>query len=822
LPNRSPNVKSYFNISAAELISSMGSLLIQVLILITTYSLTFSSLSAQSDTGTGDITGFVVNTDGDGVPNASVAVLHPEDESMVEGTSTNESGEFIVTVAPGEYMLQISFISYVTQQFDIEVLPNETIDLGSITLQQSEAELDEILVEGERSYMEMNFDSRVFNVGSDITSLGGSALDVLDNVPSVTTDFEGNVSLRGNQGVQILINGRPSNLVRGGTDGLSSIPASMIDEIEVITNPSARYNAEGTGGIINIILIDEVTLGFTGNVRVNTGYPHDHGISTNLNYHVNNVNWFLNLDFEYEREPESGSTFQSFNGDTTYVFRETQDVIEREREGDAYFGADFYLPANQVLTVASRISLENGQEDSDLFYTDYNPLEPGVYRTVFNDWEVMQQSDRRNLENARESDFDIRLQYENKFDGDNHRLTADADFEFGSEHETVEQTGTVLTGTSDFIDQRTFSDEIYREFRFDLDYERPLGEAGRFETGFRFNFDWQDNDYLAEVFRNGNWISPENGFGLSDNFMYFENVNALYAIYSGETGSFSYQTGVRVENTRIQTELEQTGEGSRQNYVNLFPSLFISYTISEQNSLQLSYSRRISRPWSRMLLPFTEIRDSRNRRAGNPNLEPEFGNSYELGYLRRWNSGSVLSSIYYRHRTGVIERVYTVDSDGFTTRRPINLATEEAWGIEFSADQDLFEGLQLSGSLNLFRSNRDGEFEGELYSSESESFTSRLRIRWRFLDTWNLQSYLFYRGAQQTTQGRNAGSAFVGTGISKEFLDGQIRVSMNVRDLFNSRQSDREIINSNSYTNNQYSWSSRSFRVNFQYNFRTE
>jgi len=765
------------------------------------------------------VIGVIQNNEGDPLLSVNVVLLNPEDESIVTGTASAESGEFSITAKPGFYRLQISYISYLDQIMDIELNDGETLDLGRVELQPDDSLLDEVVVEGERSYIEMNFDSRVFNVGSDITSLGGNALDVLDNVPSISTDFEGNVSLRGNQGVQILINGRPSNLVRGGTDGLGSIPASMIDKIEIITNPSARYEAQGTGGIINIKLVKDVELGFSGSIQSNVGYPQDHGAGVNLNYNKNNINWFLNLDFEYEREPESGSSFQSFSGDTTYVFYETNDVIEREIEGDINFGADFYLPHEQVLTLSSRFSLEQGEEDGDLLYTDYIPDSPGIYRRVFDEWGIRRQLNRRNLEEAREADYDARLQYEIKFDDSGHRLTADADFEFGSEGDDLILSEDIEQGTSDFRNQRTFSDEKYREFRLDSDYTRPLGDNGKFEAGFRVNFDWLDNDFRAEELVDGIWTLPENGLDESENFTFYENVNALYSIYSGSAGSFTYQMGARLENTVIKTKLDKTGDGSNQNYLNLFPSAFMSYTISEQNSLQISYSRRISRPWSRFLLPFTEIDNSRNRSVGNPNLSPEFGNSFEVGYLRRWESGSVLSSVYYRYRTGVIERISTIDGNGITTRRPINLANENSWGIEFTADQDLFESLQLSGSFNLYKSNSKGEYENVAYSSESESFTSRLRLRWRFFDSWNFQANVYYRGARQTTQGRESGSAYLGSGISKEIFGGKGTLSLSARDLLNSRQSDREIINPTSYTNNQYSWSSRAFRLNFRYNF---
>lgn len=766
-----------------------------------------------------EITGSVEDTDGTKIPNATIAIYNQAETEILTGTSSREDGSFSLEVDPGTYVLNISYVSYRTYRTDIDLAAGETADLETIVLQNEEAIMDELIVEGERSYMQMNFDSRSFNVGNDITSLGGSALDVLDNVPSITVDYEGNVALRGNSGVQVLINGRPSSLVRNGTEALSSIPSNVIEEVEIITNPSARYSASGTGGIINIKLKDDVTLGFNGSVQANTGYPQDHGLGANLNYHKNNINWFGNFEIEYANDPGSGSTFQSFSGDTTYAYRETSESEETEREGSAYLGADFFLPANQVLTLSSRISLENEEEDSDVLYTDYNPGEPGVYRNVFDSWEILQRTNRNDIQENRENDFDIRLQYENRFEGSDHRLTADADFEFGQQDEHSNLIQQIEAGEGNPLNQRTFSDELYREMRFDTDYERPLGNNGRLEAGMRLNFDWMDNDYTIEEQQNGQWVTPDNNLGVSDNFTFYENVNALYTTLAGEAGKFTYQAGVRAENTRIQTELDRTGEGSDQNYLNLFPSVFLSYSMNEKNSFQISYSRRIDRPWSRMLLPFTEISDTRNRRIGNPQLKPEFGNSFELGYLRYWETGSILSSVYYRYRTEVIERVSTIDNQGITTTRPINLATEDSWGVEFSADQELFSNLQLSGSLNIFQSDREGEYQDQIYTSSTGRVTGRLRIRWSFFDSWNFQSFLNYQSSQQTTQGREDGNMFVGSGISKELLNRRATISLNVRDLFNSRQYDGEIINPNSYTNSNYQWSTRAFRLNFRYNF---
>lgn len=777
----------------------------------------FSSGFSQSNPPRSAVTGTVTDPDGDPIPDATISVIEPEGSELITGGATNTDGKFSVNINPGTYIIRVSYISYTTHQQTVDI-EGEDVSLGEISLEKTAAQLEDVVVEGERSYMEMNFDSRTFNVGADITSLGGSALDVLDNVPSITTDFEGNVSLRGNQGVQILINGRPSSLVRSGTDALSSIPSNMIEKVEVITNPSACYSADGTAGVINIVLVDNARLGFNGRVHGNTGYPQNHEIGINLNHNVNNINWFVSSSLEYQNQPRSGSTFQSFSADTTYAFRENRDSEQSEREGDIRFGADIFLPGSQVLTASTRVDIERGNRETDMLYTDYDPGEAGVYRNVFDEWDMIQQTSREDINEQRENDYEFRLEYEKRFSGRNHRLMADADFEFGWDRDDSDLTEITNTGTATTVQQRSFSDEDYREFRFDINYEQPVGENAKFEAGGRANFDWMDNDYVIEELRGSEWIIPEN-MGVNDNFTYFENVNALYMIYAGGAGKFSYQLGARAENTRIETKLDQTGAGSDQNYLNLFPSAFLSYQLNEKNSFQINYSRRISRPWSRMLLPFTEISDSRNRNIGNPELNPEFGNSYEAGYLRYWESGSVLTNLYYRYRTGVIERVSTIDSNGITTRRPINLATEEAWGVEFSADQELFKDLQLSGSLNLFQSNREGEYQGETYTGEASSFTSRLRIRWRFLEGWRFQTYAFYRGARKTTQGRRAGSMFMGSAIAKTILDGRGTLSLNVRDPFNTRHSDREIINPQSYTLSKNQWSSRSFRLNFRYNF---
>ena len=753
------------------------------------------------------------------MPNATVAVYNFSESKIVTGVSSDTDGKFSVSVDPGKYVLKISFISYAPYRETININAGETLSMGSISLSPTAESLGEVYVRAESSEMQMSFDKRVFQVGEDITSLGGSAVEVLDNVPSLATDIDGNLSLRGNQSVRILINGKPSSRVSdSNVDGLRSIPASMIKEVEIITNPSSRYSAEGSAGIINIILKKENRRGINGSVAAGTGLPQEYEGSTNLNYRVNNINFFFNGGLDYESEPEGGSSFQRFAGpDTTYMYRERTDAQESEVDGDLRFGADFFISENQVLTASAYLSAERQENDEDITYTDYE-YSPGAFQG-----NVIEEVFRDNNEIEDEQNLDFNLDYENKFDGDDHKLVADASFDFSLEEADTDIREIVRQGIEDPLFQRTRDAEDEKDLRINAEYVRPLGENGKLETGIRSDTEWMDNSYGVEERRNGNWVSLP---AFNDNFLYLENVNAAFATVGTEWGSFSGQVGLRLENTRIRTEVKSTGQVNDQNYLNLFPSLFLNYSFNEQQSIQISYSRRLSRPWSRALIPFVDFDDPRSQFTGNPNLRPEFSNSYELGYLRYWETGSLLTSFYYRYRTDVIERI-TEQDRGVIRRFPINLATEESWGIELSADQKIANALTISANANLFRSNSDGNYLGQIFTSRAEIAQGRLRLRWDIAAGWKYQTSMRYRGPRKTTQGRRAGMTMIDSGLSREFLDGKALLSFSVRDLLDTQNFNNTVTtdgnpNTQFYSQREFSWSSRSFSVNFQYFFGEE
>lgn len=771
-----------------------------------------TSILAQS---TGKISGKILDQQDQPLPSASVAIYDSTQSNIITGQSSDEDGTFTIRVNPGQYVLEITYLSFKPVTKQVQVNAGETINLGTINMTPTAKNLGEVFVRAESSQMQMNFDKRVFQVGEDITSLGGSAVDVLNNVPSISTDIDGNISLRGNQAVRVLINGKPSSMVSGNVDALNSIPATMIKKVEIITNPSSKFAAEGSAGIINIILKKEQRPGLNGSFSVGTGLPQEYEGSTNLNYRIGDVNLFFNGGLDYRTEPEGGSAFQRFSGpDTTYMYREETDAHEAELDGDLRFGADFYLSKNEVLTASAYLSAERENNNEDLTYTDLE-YSPGALNG-----DVIEEIYRENQEIENEKDFDLNLNYENKISGDEHKLVADASFDISRENATTDIEETIREGNQNPVMQRASDKEEEMDLRINAEYKRPIGKYGKLETGIRSDTEWMDNSYRAETLVNGSWESEP---AYNDNFLYLENVNAAFATLGYEWESFSAQLGLRLENTRIRTEVKSTGDVNDQNYVNLFPSAFVSYSFNDQQSVQLSYSRRLSRPWSRALIPFVDFDDPRSQFTGNPNLTPEFSNSYEAGYLHYWKSGSLLTSFYYRYRTEVIERI-TEAQQGVTLIFPINLATEKSWGVELSADQEIANVLNITANANLFQSNSNGSYQGQIFSSESENIRARMQLRWEITDGWNYQASMRYYGPRETTQGRREAMIMTDTGISRDLWDGKAKISLNVRDLLDSQNFDYTATtdgkpNTDFYTQRQFSWSSRSFSINFQYFF---
>ena len=713
------------------------------------------------------------------LPYATVAVFNPADSSVVSNAMSLESGAFRMQVPAGNYYAVITYVGYEDKTLRSLAIPadRDSVNLGRISMATDAVALDAVEVQGERSQMELKLDRRVFNVGKDLTNAGYNAADILDNVPSVTVDTEGNVSLRGSQGVRILVNGKPSGLLSSGdTEALLRMQGDMIASIEVITNPSARYEAEGEAGIINIILKKNEEKGVNGSFGATLGHPHNYGASYSLNFRRQKLNFFSNFGLNFRQSPGGGfSTRQFFDGNTLDQYYTTEtDQVRGGLGGDLQVGADWFLDERNTLT--GSVLLRRGKDDNDATLT---------YRDLDGEGNVLERTVRETEEVENEQNIEANLRYERAFAHPDQKWTVDFKYILDDETELADYAQT-STGLSDPLIQRSSNTEDEANMLLQTDYLHPLGENARVETGLRAAMRTVNNDYLVEEENESGVYVPLPEF--DDHLKYTENIYAAYAIAALEFGSLGLQAGLRAELSDISAALLESQVENEQHYFNLFPSASLSYSFSEQDQWQLSYSKRLSRPHFRALLPFSNFNDPRNNNVGNPNLRPEFSDSYETGYLHYFSTGSLLASVYYRHTTGVIEDLILPGEDGTSIEYPTNLSSRNAYGVELNFNYGLTSWWEVNTDLNFFRAIVDGAYEGIDYSSDTYSWYGRFTTKAEIGRDWQLQSSFRYRGPRNTAQGRRLASYSLDMGLAVDVFSGKGTITLTGRDLLNTRK----------------------------------
>lgn len=743
---------------------------------------------------------------GEALNYATIRLLEPEDSSLVTGGITDDIGYFNLEAKPGNYILQMSYITFATKNMNVDL--TESVDLGVITLNSDEQTLGVVEVIGEKSEVEFHLDKKVFTVGKDLTAVGTDAIDILDNVPSVSTDVDGNVSLRGSEGVQILINGKQSALTGlGSTNALKNIPSNLIEKIEVITNPSSRYDAQGQVGIINIVLKKQQNPGLNGSFDVNAGTPSRYGAGINLNYRQNKVNLFTNLGFRYRSGPGEGfNYFEYFNPSNGVFYSENDRDHERSGlGGNGSIGAEYFFTENQTLTGTFRYGLGDDKSDVDLLYSDFDQS-----------YDLMKQVLRTDDEKEDEKDWAYTLAYHNDIDKDlGRKLTADVRFETAQETERSDYSETQVFGTGTLpITERSVNKEGQDEYLFQIDYVHPFSKSQKFEVGAKSTLRDINTDFTVERNTNGEYQPLP---GLDNEFVYDEDIHAVYGMYGNEVGKVGYQAGLRAEYTDINTKLLNTNEENPRDYLKLFPSAFVTYDVGNENSVQLSYSRRIRRPGFWHLNPFLTYSDARRQFAGNPNLNPEYTNSFELGYLKNWDKTTLNSSIYYRKSTDVITRITQPLAADTVKVIPVNLNERDAGGFEFILNSDITKWWTVDANFNLFYFKEDGQNVGNNFTAEDVAWFSRLSNRFRFNKDFMGQLRFMYRGPSNTTQGKRDAMYNLDLGLSKEVLNGKGTISFNGRNILNTRRYSSSTTTDAFYNESEYQWGVASFNAGFNY-----
>ncbi len=751
------------------------------------------------------IIGVIVDDQKIPIPYGNVAVHSIGDSTLVSGGVSDEKGKFQVAVKRGKYFLKISFLSYKEKLIPNVVVSDTKIDLGVITLLEDSQVLEEVVVQGEKASMELQLDKRVFNVQKDLSNVGRNASDILGNLPSVTVDVDGTVSLRGNSNVRILIDGKPSGLTSRDPEALRMLQGNLIESIEVITNPSSRYDAAGEVGIINIILKKNQDRGINGTFTVNAGYPALYGGSYTINFRRKKVNLFSSYGIDYNERPGYGESHQYYTSpDTSFHYTQRNDRTQQEFSHNFTLGLDYFLSDNTTLTASGLYNVGEGLTKIQTTYHDFNEM-GDLARIV----------SRKEREEENEENIEGLLNFKRTFNRKGQLLTADFKWIKSVDDESTDYRESINDGPDSLQSSINFADEV--NWLFQADYTHPVGQQGKVEAGIKTATRIINNDYglNAQDPISLEWI-PISQY--TNHLVYTERIHAAYIMANNTYGKFSAQAGIRGELSDISTELKASDITNLQNYFNVFPSASLSYKLQEGNTLQLSYSYRINRPDFRDLLPFSDFRDPRVLFAGNPNLRPVYTHSIETGYLFDWKNGSILSNVYYRHRENVIQRITTEpDSAGRAQVVPINLSEENAYGVEFNLSLNIQDWWKVNSSANFYRAMTHGVYEGDVLESDTYTWTSRTTSKMTFAKRVDFQVSFNYRAPRITPQGKDLSMYSIDLGLSKDIFKGKGTITANVRDLLNSRKRRSIIDTEGYYSNSAFQWRSRQFTVTFTY-----
>ncbi len=722
----------------------------------------------------GTITGYVFDAVLDtSIEYANIVLFNQRDSSQVTGTITDKNGFFTLTnVRPGRFYMKVSFIGYETQLIpNIGLRPNNPkVSAGEIGLKQSVLSSDGVEVTAERAAMEYHIDKKVINVSQQTTTISGTAVEVLENVPSVVVDIEGNVSLRGSENFTVLIDGRPT--VLESSDALQQIPASAIENIEIITNPSARFDPDGNTGIVNVVMKKNQGATRTGIVNVNVGVNEKYGGDFLLSNRFGKFN--LTIGADYDRRVYTGSVIEERqtirNGLTSFINRDGDSDRHRERYGFRS-SLDADITENDKLSLGLRMGYRDGRRDESVDYDTW--AEPDLVHALYTS----------ENEGGRSGNFySGYLDYTHDFPGDNHELNTQITFSQsdGEEASTNEQRDVNNVVTSG---NKTTEEGPGDRFRIRMDYKRPLGEKSSIETGYqkRLNesvdetsLQTYDPQSLEYVFQ------PD----FSHTVDYVRDIQSLYAMYRNEYGNWGFQTGLRGEYTWRKVTLNETNETFSIDRWDYFPTFHTSLKLPNKQQTMFSYTRRIHRPRGWYLEPFETWSDAYNVRKGNPDIEPEYIDAYEAGYSKYFGRNMISGEVYYRVTHNKVERVRSVYDVDVTLHSIANVGEDYSLGAEFMFNYDLFKWWNTNLMATVYNYRIEGSFMNDDFSRESNNWRLRLNSAFKPASMTRIQINLMYNSGSVSAQGSREGHLRTNFALRQEFLDRKLSVVAQVQDLF--------------------------------------
>ena len=742
---------------------------------------------------------------------ATITLLDPNDNNVITGGITDNLGRFSIPAQSGKYNILIEFISFKNLNLN-NVDLNKDLNLGKIKLELDYESLGEVEIIAEETSVEIRLDKKIYTVGKDLTVRGGTGSDVLDNIPSVSTDIDGNILLRGNDAARILINGKPSRLVGINSSFIKELPADAIEKVEVITSPSARYEAEGSGGIINIILRKSKKLGFNGSISANTGNPKSNSISTNINYRSGKINFF-NSSSVYDRiRPGSSSGItEYFNGSEPSTF--FSEDRERERISDGYFinnGFEWYIDDKTSLL-------------GSFFYNDYSSdnLESNTIRELDANSNILNTIIQNDYEDDVDNNREYNLNFEKKLDEDGQLITIDLQYENSKEWENS------IIDENSIVNESVIENIQSESYLIRSDFVLPIGENRQFEAGIRIESEDDITDY--KVFDNIDNVFVED-LNQSNLFQYKEQISALYTQYGVKVDEkYSFLLGLRLENTLKNVNQLTIQDFTKIDDTGLFPTFNFGLEFGDDETLTFGYNRRIRRPWSRFINPFPTKISPILIWQGNPYLDPTYSNNLDLGYVKKYESSfTVNTSAYFQKSTNSINTI--IEETGefaningvdvpIVVRTPINLSTNERFGFELNLSYRKGRKWNINSNFNLFQNKVEGTYNDIVYDSENVSWSFRLNNKVTLPGKVDWQTRMNVRGPNETAVSKSDGDFSIDLAFSKELFKDNATLTLNIKDLLDQRGWRNETFNDNFYNDFEYRWSQRSTTLNFTYRF---
>jgi len=615
-----------------------------------------------------------------------------------------------------------------------------------------------------------------------------------------------------------LIDGKPSGLVGlSSTDALRQLPADAIESVEVITSPSARYDAEGTAGIINIILKKGKITGLNGSFSINTGTPDNYGANANLNFRTKKINLFNTTSYNYTNAPgNSDNKRENFFGSPDNKFINEFRTFDRIRNNfNTNLGLEYFLTESSSIVGSVFFRGNGGKTGSDNFTNRLNESK-----------ELVDQSLRREDENQKEQTVQYSLNYTKKFKTDGHQLTADFQSErsFEDQFSNISDRGIFPIASSPDIETNR-TDENQDRILAQLDYVLPFGKnlQSQFEAGYRGNFNQLTTDFEVDTLGVGGELTLD--ANLSNKLIYEENINAFYTQLGSKFGKFSILLGLRTEISDINVLLATTNKTFNKNYTDYFPTINIGYEFNDEESLTLGFNRRITRPRSRFVNPFPSRSSETNLFQGNPDLNPSYSSALDLAYLKRWEKLTLTSSVYYQRSTGVFEfisedtGVLTDNGDPIVRRFPVNLSTNKRVGFEFSGNYTPIKWWRINGNLNVFNSETNGDFDNVSFDANTTTWFTRLNSRVTLPGKIDFQQTVFYSGPSETAQNERKSVFTSNLALSKDILKEKASLVINVRDLFNSGARETDTRTSTFFSTSNFQFRKRQITLTFTYRF---